>query len=113
MSGRFEDERGVIQDLLGRVDSVTSIVTVKDAVRGNHLHERTTQWTMVLTGRLLIADGDTETIAGPLEVIAHVAGVPHAWKAIEDTLCLVFTLGPRSGEDYESDTIRLDEPLLT
>ena len=37
MSDRFEDERGVIQDLLGQVDAVTRITTVEGAV-GNHFH---------------------------------------------------------------------------
>jgi quercetin dioxygenase-like cupin family protein len=52
----------------------------------------------------------TEVGAG--EVVKHPPGTPHAWRALEDTECLVFTLGPRSGEDYESDVIRLEEPLL-
>ena len=40
-------------------------------------------------------------------------GDPHAWKALEDSECLVFTRGPRSGENYEEDTYRLDTPLLS
>jgi quercetin dioxygenase-like cupin family protein len=109
---RFEDHRGVIQDVLGRIDAVTRISTVAGAVRGNHYHEKTTQWTLVLSGRLLMASGDTVTEVGAGEVVKHPPGTPHAWRALEDTECLVFTLGPRSGEDYESDVIRLEEPLL-
>lgn len=114
--GRHEDDRGVIQDVFDAqepVDAVTHITTVKGAVRGNHVHERTTQWTMVLKGRLLMATDGTRTEMGPLVVVKHNPGQPHAWKALEDTECLVFTQGPRSGAGYESDTIRLKEPLLS
>jgi hypothetical protein len=38
MSNYYEDARGVIQDLLGPVDSVTWITTKKGAIRGNHVH---------------------------------------------------------------------------
>lgn len=118
MSDRYEDHRGVIQDVFGasapegRIDSVTRITTSKGFVRGNHFHEQTTQWTIVLFGRLLMATGDEKREMGPLEIVKHEPGVPHAWLALEDSECLVFTRGPRAGEDYEDDVIRLEEPLL-
>jgi quercetin dioxygenase-like cupin family protein len=113
---RFEDERGVIQDLLGPVDSVTHIETRKGAIRGNHVHRNTDQWTYVVSGRLLSvrwAGRTVEREVGPGQMIAEYRGTAHAWRALEDTACLVFTKGPRSGEGYESDTERLDTPLLT
>lgn len=109
----FEDERGTIRDLLTEpIDSITRISTLKDAIRGNHYHEQTTQWTYVLSGMLLMANADDMFNIGPGELARHDPGDAHAWRAIVDTECLVFTRGPRSGEDYESDTIRLDKPLL-
>ena len=114
MSDRFEDHRGVIQDLFdGQPVAVTYITTHEGAVRGNHVHRLTTQWTYVLTGRLRVANGATRVEAGPGVMTTHRPGDPHAWKAIEDTECLVFTQGPRSGDNYESDTVRLEEPLLS
>lgn len=115
--GRFEDDRGVIEDLLATsLDSVTRIFTREGAVRGNHVHKRTTQWTYVVSGRLMIATGDpgelSATTYGPGELAREAPGIPHAWQALEDTTVLVFTKGPRSGTDYESDTIRLEVPLL-
>lgn len=117
MADRYEDERGVIQDLLGQVDAVTEITTVAGAIRGNHVHQQTTQWTYIVSGRMLMAwIGDDckphtrEAKAGDL--ITEAPGIPHAWKALEDTRVLVFTRGPRSGEAYESDTIRLEVPIL-
>ena len=116
MADRFEDARGVIQDLLGPVDAVTHISTRKGAVRGNHIHARTIQWAYVLSGQLMVV---TQTVAGrqshiygPGEMACDPAGVAHAWKALADTEVLVFTRGPRSGEAYETDTERLAEPLL-
>lgn len=112
MSDRFEDHRGVIQDVLGKIDSVTRITTLAGHVRGNHLHHHTTQWTLVLNGKLTMASGTTRSVMGAGEIVKHPPGMPHAWQAIEDSECLVFTKGPRSGEDYETDTYRLEEPLL-
>jgi quercetin dioxygenase-like cupin family protein len=113
LSEGFYDARGVIQDLIeGPVDAVTLIHTAAGAVRGNHVHKRTTQWTYVLTGRLLMSNGH-EDVVKPGQMVVHHPNEPHAWKALEHTDCLVFTKGPRAGENYESDTYRLNEPLLS
>lgn len=115
MPDRFEDHRGVIQDLLGQIDGVTQIFTRKGAVRGNHVHHHTVQWTYVVSGELLVAsqpDVVQKRVAIPGELIEELPGIPHAWKALKDTTVLVFTKGPRSGEAYESDTTRLKARLL-
>jgi len=127
VADRFEDHRGVIQDLPLNpllklfssvpIDAVTHISTVKGGVRGNHVHHRTTQWTYILSGRMLVAGNHVTANGGALEfgpgaMIAEPAGIPHAWQALEDTTVLVFTRGPRSGEAYESDTERLEVPLI-
>lgn len=115
MADRYEDFRGVIQDLLGPVDSVTRIDTVAGAVRGNHVHDHTTQWVYILSGSLLVAtdtlsaEGVNHRYHGPGELVKEEPGLPHAWRAMDDTTVLVFTKGPRSGADYESDTRRLPE----
>lgn len=109
----FTDARGTITDLLEGVDSVTEIRSVKGAVRGNHIHHETTQWTYIVWGvlRVVTPDGQRRVRAG--EMWKDEPGTPHAWEALEDTVCLVFTKGPRSGADYESDTERLDVPLIS
>lgn len=117
MADRHEDERGIIQDLLvGPIDSVTHIFTKKDAIRGNHQHKHTTQWTYVVSGRLLVvtmqADVRYERVHKPGDIGCEPPGVPHAWQALEDTEVLVFTRGPRAGSEYENDTQRLERPLL-
>lgn len=116
MPDRFEDERGIIQDILGPVDAITKIYTIRNAIRGNHVHKNTTQWTYVISGRLRIvtleANGRNEREYAPGDLAVELPSIPHAWKALADTTVLVFTKGPRSGEAYESDTQRLEVPLL-
>jgi dTDP-4-dehydrorhamnose 3,5-epimerase-like enzyme len=117
VADRYEDERGVIQDLLvGSFDAVTEIFTKRGAVRGNHYHELTTQWTYIVSGKLLILTQTPEEkkqgaisqhIYWPREMACEAPGVVHTWQALEDTTVLVFTRGPRSGEAYESDTYRV------
>lgn len=119
MADRFGDERGVIEDILPEaIDCVTRIFTRKGAVRGNHVHEKTTQWTFVVSGMLRVvsvADDwskPEDRVYHQGQLFVEAPGVAHAWKAVVDTTVLVFTRGPRSGEAYESDTIRLRVPLL-
>jgi quercetin dioxygenase-like cupin family protein len=125
MSDRFEDQRGVIEDILdlGGVDLngvVTEIVTYKGAVRGNHVHAETDQWVYVVSGRMLTATANVDFDKFPVgsigeevrrqgELFMEPRGVPHAWKALDDTVVLVFTKGPRSGQDYARDTQHLPE----
>lgn len=116
--GRFTDDRGEIVDILaGPVDCVTRITTLAGKIRGNHVHAATTQWTYVISGRLLVVTEDKESRTrreySPGEMAEERPGIAHAWKALEDTVVLVFTRGPRSGEGYESDTERLKVPLLS
>jgi quercetin dioxygenase-like cupin family protein len=115
--GQFTDERGRIQDLLGHADAVTEIITRAGAVRGNHVHKLTTQWTYVVSGQLQVAwledDGVHTRDAQACDFIREPAGIPHAWKAVTDCIVLVLTRGPRAATEYERDTIRLDVPILT
>jgi quercetin dioxygenase-like cupin family protein len=113
MTDRFEDDRGVIQDLLTeQIDSVTEIFTRKGAVRGNHTHNETVQWTYIVSGcmKVVTRAPGRETVTseeGPGELLCEPPGTAHAWQALEDTHVLVFTRGPRSGANYEDDVQRL------
>ena len=112
MASSFADHRGLIEDILDLDGEplngvVTRIFTVAGEVRGNHTHKETTQWTYIVSGRLLVASPSGRTPFLPGSLIVEPPGVPHAWRAEEDTVVLVFTKGPRSGENYESDTERL------
>ena len=111
-ANRFEDDRGVIQDLLETpLDAVTEIFTHAGKIRGNHYHKLTTQYTYVVSGRLRVVTSDGaflhDDVYGPGEMACEAPGVWHAWEALEDTRVLVFTKGPRSGTHYEDDVFRL------
>lgn len=117
--GRHEDDRGVIQDILGPVDAVTTIFTKAGKTRGNHVHYETTQWTYIVSGSMMIVTREpggamVTQVYGPGQLACEEPGVAHAWRAQTDCTALVFTRGPRSGENYEQDTFRLsgDDRLL-
>lgn len=107
-----KDERGRICDLLEAAGAVTRITTVAGAVRGNHFHEKTWQVVVVTKGALEVVARKPgcvgrRVVLRPGEADVSPPRERHAWKGLIDSECLVFTVGPRSGKDYESDTIRL------
>ena len=115
--GHFEDVRGTIDDLLMEpFEAVTRIFTRKGHVRGNHVHAETVQWTYVVSGKMFTVlqypDERQGTVRVAGDLFMEPAGVPHAWQALEDTIVLVLTRGPRSGTHFEDDTKRLDIPLI-
>jgi oxalate decarboxylase/phosphoglucose isomerase-like protein (cupin superfamily) len=115
--GRFGDDRGDITDIFYGLDVNHGciITNTPGAVRGNHYHQHTTQYTYVLSGSMtyysqpvdqsrpveshLCQPGDF-VISPPMEIHAMQAG---------DQGCtfIAFAGGPRGGEDYESDTYRV------
>ncbi len=114
----FTDERGTITDILVRepLEYVTVITSRNGAVRGNHYHKDTTQWVYVVEGRLRVlsqmpGEPTRDEILEKGDLVVHVPRESHAMIALDDAVFLVFTRGPRGGEDYEKDTYRLTEPL--
>jgi quercetin dioxygenase-like cupin family protein len=112
--GSFIDDRGEIHDLLQNepVSSVTHIKTLTGAVRGNHVHAKTTQWTYVVSGSMIVKTLHEERKLLPGDMWKDPPGQAHAWKAIQTCCVIVMTAGPRAGDRYEDDTQRLDTPLL-
>ena len=115
----FQDDRGTIRDLFvhSPKDNVTVIVSKKGAIRGNHYHKLSTQYTYVVSGQLTMLSqivGETAIEKHVLrdgDLMTHGPNEAHALIADEDTLFLAFADGLRGGEDYEKDTFRLDVPL--
>lgn len=115
----FSDARGTITDLLTHevFDAVSVITSVRGAVRGDHYHAETYQVLYILRGRIrLITQLPGEPVRAVEAGIGELVRTPplerHAIHALEDTEFIVFTRGPRAGAGYESDTIRLDTPLV-
>ena len=116
----FKDDRGEITDLLENenINAITRITFRKGAVRANHYHKHTTQWNYLVAGSIKLvsqAPGEpvVETVMKPGDLIATGPNVSHALVGLEEADLLVFTKGPRGGNEYESDTFRLETPLAT
>jgi quercetin dioxygenase-like cupin family protein len=115
----FSDERGDIVDLLSgeEINAVTLVSFREGTLRGNHYHRETIQWNYLISGRLLLrcqlpgAESEDAVLEpGSLAVVGP--DERHAFLALEHSVLAVFTRGPRGGKEYESDTYRLDPPLL-
>lgn len=115
--GSFSDSRGTITDIFFKksINHACLITNAPGAVRGNHYHNHTTQYTYILSGSLeyysskVGSDVVQRYVAVPGDMVISEPGEIHAMKA-GDTGCvfIAFAEGPRGGEDYETDTIRVD-----
>ena len=114
-----EDDRGRIFDLIldEEIGAIGHVTFTPGAIRGNHIHKKTTQWNYIVSGRLVAsvveASGNShELVLGPGDLLKVGPGEAHAFRAEADTHMMVFTMGPRAGKEYESDTYRLERQLL-
>lgn len=111
----FTDTRGTIADVFynRNINHVTLIQSEPGAVRGNHYHKHTTQHTLVTRGSLeyWYCDANTQPQcykAQEGDLITSKPNEIHALRMLEYTEFLAFTEGVRGGQDYESDTYRVD-----
>ena len=116
----YKDGRGVITDIMMKepIEYVTLISSKKGAIRGNHYHKDTFQWVYILSGQMkLFTQMPDEEVQSTILDRGAIALTPplerHAFIALRDTKFMVFTKGPRGGEDYEKDTFRLKVPLVS
>jgi|SRR3989339_197516 len=115
----FEDKRGIITDIFTNdcKDHAAIIFSKKGAVRGNHYHKESTQYTFVVSGQLTMLSqkvdgGEIEkNILEPNDLMVHFPMESHALIADKDTFFLAFVDGVRGGDNYEKDTYRLEVPL--
>ena len=116
----YSDDRGTITDILSHkpIDAVTMITFTKGAIRANHYHKKTTQWNYLISGEILYRskykDGKINNHKmKPGDFIISLPNEIHAIKGLQKSLLLVLTRGPRNGKEYETDTYRDIEPLIT
>jgi len=110
----FEDSRGVITDILQHtpVDSVTIITCVKGSIRANHYHKESIQYSYVLSGKILAyTQLPDKLLESQILVEGDILESPplerHALHAVENSVLLIITRGPRGGKGYEEDTFRV------
>lgn len=110
------DERGSISDILYKepIEHVTIIHSKKGAKRGNHFHKESTQWIYVLNGVMEYwhSDVNRKNIQMVLMNEGDLVHTPpseiHALYMVTPVSFLAISHGLRGGEDYESDTYRVD-----
>lgn len=121
----FRDKRGKIIDIFvsSPKDHCTIVTFNKGAVRGNHFHKKTCQYTFIIEGKLLLisqkVNGKGELIGNQKKkiilensLIVHKPSHAHAFKAMKNSKVLAFADGARGGKDYEKDTFRLSKKLI-
>jgi oxalate decarboxylase/phosphoglucose isomerase-like protein (cupin superfamily) len=116
--GKFQDARGTITDIFHLIDmnSACIITNTPGAIRANHYHKHTTQYTYVLTGTLHYYSKPVDSDESPKSIVANegdmIISEPneiHAMKAgTFGCTFIAFAEGPRGGEDYENDTYRVE-----
>jgi oxalate decarboxylase/phosphoglucose isomerase-like protein (cupin superfamily) len=116
--GAFADERGEITDIFHLIDinSACLITNTPGAVRANHYHKQTTQYTYILSGSLDYYSKPVDSeepanviTAGTGDFIISEPNEIHAWRTGPEGCTLIaFAQGPRGGEDYENDTFRVE-----
>jgi dTDP-4-dehydrorhamnose 3,5-epimerase-like enzyme len=116
--GSFKDDRGSIIDIFYKKDINHGCVisNTPGAVRGNHYHNHTIQYTYILAGNLTYysqpVDKSESVLAYDASAGDFIISDPkeiHAMKAgANGCVFIAFAEGPRGGEDYETDTVRVD-----
>lgn len=116
----FKDHRGEIMDLIqGETLNAVTLVTInKGAVRGNHYHQKTIQWTYMVYGSMKFVSQipgkkPVITIMKKGDMLMSQKNERHAMVGLEDSAFIALTKGPRGGKDYEVDTFRLKTPLIS
>lgn len=120
-----KDDRGEIIDIFVKSpkDHCSIITSKKGAVRGNHFHKESTQYTYIISGKFKLfrakVDNDgnlIESVRSEIieskELIEHPPFESHTLVAETDhAVILAFACGKRGGNFYEQDTFRLKKKL--
>ena len=126
LNSSFKDDRGEIIDIFVKSpkDHCSIITSKKGAVRGNHFHKKSTQYTYIVSiFKLYRAKVDDEgnlkekvrvDIIEKNELIEHPPFESHTLVAeTDEAIILAFACGTRGGDFYEEDTYRLKKKLNT
>jgi len=110
----FTDKRGAIFDLVEeKVSHVGLITFTKGAVRGNHYHKKSTQYTYILKGKIKFVVSDVhgkhkKSFILTEGMVSHIPPqMTHAYKALTPAAMLDITTLARGVKGYEEDTVRV------
>ena len=121
----FEDKIGKIIDIFVNLpkDHCSIITFNKGAVRGNHYHKKSCQFSFLLSGELDFYFGKVDKKNGKLKklkkrtikkntLITHEPYEAHAFRSKKNSVMIAFSCGVRGGKNYEKDTFRLKTKLV-
>lgn len=117
----FKDHRGTISDIFYNKDiqHVAIIKSPRNKIRGNHYHKKTTQYMLVIKGKMEYWYRDLNKKSKPKKILINegemVETPPyeiHGLKTLTKNEFIVFSIGKRGGKDYETDTFRMDDILI-
>ena len=126
LTPNFTDSRGYIQDIFtnNSKEHCTLITNNDGAIRANHYHKLSTQFTFIISGKIEMATVNVDK-KGIYEInnikkciieegflVTHKPFEAHAFKSIGDSVILAFACGLRGGDQYENDVFRLKIPLI-
>src|SRR3989338_5524635 len=111
----FRDARGIILDILEKPVSHIGLLTFKKgALRGNHYHKKSTQYSYILKGTVKFVVSDIHGKNKKTFIIKEgtLSRIPpkmiHAYKALTTASMLdITTLVRGVAERYENDTVRV------
>ncbi len=111
----FVDERGIISDIVNEpISHVGLITTEKDAVRANHYHKLSTQYSYILSGKFEVFLAEVKNPENVIKVILNEGelmiippNVIHKFKAVEKSVMLDIVSESRAGNNYEKDVFRI------
>ena len=109
----FEDERGIISNILEKpITHVAIITSKKGSIRANHYHPHQTQYEYLISGRYESYSKDLtkenaemeKQIIEPCSLVITPKMIAHAMKFLEDSIMLNLTTGRRDSNNYEEHT---------
>ena len=121
----FEDKRGKIIDVFVNSPKEHCLIVTfkKGAVRGNHYHKKSVQFSFLLSGELDFYFAKIDKKSGNIKkikkknikkhtFITHPPYEAHAFKSKKNSVLIAFSCGVRGGNKYEKDTFRLKNKLV-
>lgn len=116
---QFIDERGGITSVLSgdnpNIKSILLITSKAGSVRSNHYHKKDMHYCYIISGKAEwlekpVAGGAVESqILEAGDMVFTPPMIMHTVKFLEDTVFFAFATESRLQEDYEADTIRVEQ----
>ena len=109
----FEDERGIIANILEEPISHVAIITSKkDSIRANHYHPKQIPYIYLISGSyestskdLNKSDSKVEkVIVKPGDLVITPPMIAHAMRFLEDSVMLNLTTGQRDSKNFSEHT---------